>query len=335
MGKYKKKAKVKNNLKKTVAIVGGGVGGLSALYQLTKSTLFSEITLFDAPEFFTPCSLNSTAIVAPRGVTAGLSVLGDTILAGYECFRDHVRADSPAGVFPVTQSTGALTKLEEFRKRYPGAQMRGEACFVEEDAWLIRPALYLDHLRSTALRDPRVALLNDLVTSVDESNHITTQDGVKRGFDHVIFIAGVRNVLWKSFFTKPQVQSSKIAQGSYLEFAGAELGDASFSFTLEGDNLVYHAPSKNLLVGSSTRAVTHELAPRRELNDIYQRLAERSDHRLPAIESAIYRTGLREKASKREPYIAVEGNKAMIGGLYKNGFTLSLYLAGRLLTQLA
>jgi hypothetical protein len=37
-------------------------------------------------------------------------------------------------------------------------------------------------------------------------------------------------------------------------------------------------------------------------------------------------TGMREKAAKRAPYLSLEGKTAWLGGLYKNGFSLSLHL---------
>jgi glycine/D-amino acid oxidase-like deaminating enzyme len=321
-------------LNKSIVIIGGGVAGLSALYQLTKSQSFAEITLIDAPQFFTPCSLNSTAIVAPRGVTAGLSTLGDTILAGYECFRQHVADDVPEGVEEVLQTTGALTKLDQFKKRYPASEQKGEFYYAHEKAWLINPEIYLGFLRKKALSDSRVRIIRDLVISIDPQNKVTTQNGLEKTFDHVLFASGVRNALWKSFFKAPSVQSSKIAQGSYFEFHAVDLGSDSFSLTLEGDNLIYHAPSGKLLIGSSIAAVVHELAPLKELTEIYRRLSERSGFKLPDLKGCQFKTGLREKASKREPYVICEGEKSIIGGLYKNGFSLSLYLSHRWLKLL-
>jgi hypothetical protein len=158
---------------------------------------------------------------------------------------------------------------------------------------------------------------------------ITTQDGEEFFADKIIFTAGVNNDLWSSLFSSPR--KTKSAQGSYLEFSNADLGAISFSLTLEGDNLIYDAERKKLLIGSTTKESNLELAPEKELKEIYENLSSRTPNKLPAFDSAIIRVGLREKGPKRESYILNEGHYSMIGVLYKNGYRLSLYLAEKLL----
>ena len=55
--------------------------------------------------------------------------------------------------------------------------------------------------------------------------------------------------------------------------------------------------------------------------------------KLPEYQEGSIKVGLREKAKKREPYIHAEGNLIYLGGLYKNGFTLSLKLTKDLSRQ--
>ena len=317
----------------TLAIIGGGIAGRSLIYALAKQEkIFSEILLFDSDAFAHSCSLRSTAIVAPRGVSTGHSDLGDLIFAAFKTFSAHVEKDIPAGVFPITQYTGAITKLEQFQKRYPNGQMlkkvsplsfKNELYLATESAYLIDPKIYLDWL----LKDSQVKLVQDFVTQVSDRS-IKTHSGAEFPFDHVVFAGGVYNQFF-DFKTK-----SQSAQGSYLEFSNVDYGTDSFSLTLEGDNLIYHAHSHKLLIGSTTASVGHELPPVHELREIYDRLSAQVDLELPSIHEGRIMVGLREKAPKRTPYQVTEGHQSRVGGFYKNGYSLGLHLGKKLAADL-
>lgn len=313
----------------TLAIIGGGIAGRSLIYALAKrKKTFSKIFLFDSDEFAHTCSLRSTAIVAPRGVSGGHSELGDLIFAAFQTFATHVCEDSPLGVFPITQYTAALTKLDQFQKRYPAGSieknfshfsLNSEIYLATENAFLIDPKIYLEWL----LKDSQVIVKNDFVTEV-QTHSLKTQNGEEFPFDHLVFAGGVHNQNFE-FKTK-----AKCVQGSYFEFPQVDFGLESFSLTLEGDNLIYHAHTQKLLIGSTSQEVHHEWPKTQELTAIYQRLASQVTLNLPSLNQATIITGLREKAPKRTPYLVTEGNLSRIGGFYKNGYSLGLHLGEKL-----
>jgi hypothetical protein len=317
----------------TLAIIGGGIAGRSLIYALAKQEkTFSKIYLFDSDEFAHTCSLRSTAIVAPRGVSSGHSPLGDLIFAAFQTFAAHVKKDSPQGVFSITQYTAALSKLDQFQKRYPNGTLKkdlphfsfsSEIYLASEAAYLIDPEMYLDWL----LKDSEVIVKSDFVTNIQDQK-LKTQNGEEFHFDYLVYAGGVHNQNFE-FKTK-----AKCVQGSYLEFTNVDFGLESFSLTLEGDNLIYHAHTKKLLMGSTSLEVHHEWPQMNELSAIYLRLAAHVSLNLPAFDLGLVKTGLREKAPKRTPYLVTEGNKSRIGGFYKNGFSLGLHFGQKLAENL-
>lgn len=313
----------------TLAIIGGGIAGKSLLFALAKSKKkFAKILLFDSDSFAHTCSLRSTAVVAPRGVSTGHSELGDLLLAGYQTFSEHVGRDLPAGVFSITQYSAATTKLEQFKTRYPqGSVGQNFPAFsliapiymATEAAYLIDTQMYLPWLLKEASSLP-VEVINEFVSVVNDGE-IKTQTGKVFKCDKVVFAGGASNRFWN------EKKAGKPVQGSYFEFENTDLGAESFSLTLEGDNLIYHAHSKKLLVGSTTSDPVHELAPVNKLSEVYSRLQGQLTLKLPPQANAKVIVGMREKAAKRAPYLLLEDKTAWMGGFYKNGYSLGLHLS--------
>lgn len=329
----------------TLAIIGGGIAGRSLLYALSSHHFkYEEILFFESPEFAFPCALNSTAIVAPRGVTSGHSVLGDLILDGFATFKRHCEEDVPAGIFPIQQFTGALSKLDQFIKRYPSGRkvknldhikLKEEVFFAQEEAFMIDPALYLPWLYSEAEKKISINHVREFVIGFDkESSCILTQNQQKYFADHVVFATGSMSKHWKNLSTHPKLKSSKAIQGSYLEFSNIHWDMPTFSITLEGCNIIYRNHSTKILIGSSTDEFSHDLPPTQELRRIYELLANIIDLKFPEFHLGEIKVGHREKAQKREPYLFTEDNVSFMGGFYKNGFSLSLRQSKSLVDQL-
>jgi hypothetical protein len=323
---------------KTIAIIGGGIAARSVLFTMAKKNLLHKVLVFQSESFAFPCSLHSTAIVAPRGISTGHSSLGDNLVSGFIRFSKHIAEDSPEGVIKVPQYTGALTKIDQFQKRYPdGAltkscgsiSLNTEMYVAREEAFLIRPRDYMNWLMKESQSSLNISVVESFVTEVKDGK-IRTINGDEYSADEVIFTTGVNNDLWQTMF--PENKNTKSAQGCYLEFSGVYLGKDPFSLTLEGNNLIYDAEKNSLLMGSTTHESRLELAPEKELFEIYEELQKIVSEKLPDFKKGIIRTGLREKASKREPYLLRNGNYSMIGGLYKNGYRLSLKMAEDLLS---
>lgn len=324
----------------TLAIIGAGIAGRSLIYALAKGQkAFSEIVVFDSDTFAPTCAFRSTATVCTRGVTSGHSALGDMIVEGIATFKKHVEEDLPSGVFPIKQYTGALSKLDQFKKRFVTGEVQkafthfelNESTYVStEDALMIDPEIYLQWLLDQSAR-LNFKFVNEFVVQVEsfeEKVSVKTQSGKEFTFDKVVFCGGVANRFWG------HPKTGKPAQGSFFEFPDVDFGPDSFALTLEGDNLVYHAHTKKLLIGSTTEDVIHEMPEQSELTQIYSRLTERVKLDLPPMDEGKVLTGLREKAAKRSPYLIEDKNIFWLGGFYKNGYSLSLFLARKLATEL-
>ena len=336
----------KGRIVKTLGIIGGGVVGRSLLFNLAQEASgFSRILLFEAADFCFPCTVHSTAVVAPRGVTRGHSSLGDLILEGVETFSQHAKRDLPAGVYPMIQFTGALTKIEAFKERYPFGQIRNQLSaiplktdiyFAEEEGFQIDPALYLDWLLNEAKKKLPLLKLDKFVTGIEKGDRIslTTQDEGVFEVDELVLATGAYSPYWKMLFPNSKLHTSRPVQGSYLEFTGRPLELPSLSITLDGHNLINHAASGKLLIGSTTSELSHSLAPIKELRKIYDFFNDYLKISLPLFEEGAVLVGHREKAQKRSPYVVSENNITCIGGLYKNGFSLSLKMTRNFSHQL-
>ena len=321
----------------TLAIVGGGLMGRSLIYTLAKEQkYFEKIVLFSSDQITIPCTLNSTAIVARRGITRGHSRLGDLLFEGHELFSDHVISDRPHGIETVTQYNGALTKLDTFLERFPNSSLSDKFFnqkfyLSEENAFMVDPRTYINWLlnESKSFYQNSFETLDDMVIDILEEDrvYLKTLNGNKFEFDKVIFAGGSYNRFWASRVPDTKLNISKPVQGSYLEFNHVPWDRPSFSLTLEGDNLIWNNPLKRLFIGSTTNDSIHYLPPKRELTLIYERLSQRVNLKFPPIERSVFKVGLREKAQKREPYIIEKGRSVFVGGLYKNAFTLALKLA--------
>lgn len=319
----------------TLAIIGGGIAGRTLAFTLAKEKKnYSRILFFQSESFAKACSWRSTAIVAPRGVTKGHSALGDFLMDSYECFKSHWLEDAPQGVYPIMQYTGALTKLDAFKTRYPQGEVVSEAgplslkssmYLAYEKAFMIDPDIYLPWLLETAKKTAPLEVKNEFITHV-ENNLLKTQCGKSYKVDEIVFATGASTRFLKNLSQDKKVLSSKAVQGSYFVFS-MDLGEESFSLTLEGDNLIYHAHTKKVLVGSTTQESFLEIPPTVDLRVIYQRLSELLTIKLPDFSQGEIKLGLREKASKREPYFVREKNMSFIGGLYKNGYSAGLKIS--------
>lgn len=325
----------------TLAIIGSGILGRSLLYTLAKEQKsFEKITLFNSDSFAFPCSLHSTAIVAPRGLSSGHSPLGDLLMEAYTGLKQHIELDTPLGVELITQFTGASEKLDAFKTRYPNGDMLNSLSSVplkktvyiaSEEAYLIDPKTYNDWLLSEArsMEQYHLEVINDFVTELEQNErvHLKTQEERVLSFDKVIFTGGSYNRFWKDFAPDSKLKSSKAVQGSYLEFNSLPWNLPSFSMTFDGDNLIWNNRLKRLLIGSTTTTTHHLLPSHSELSAIYQRVSELVDLTLPDFSQAEIRVGLREKAQKREPYTICQGDVFFMGGMYKNGYSLALKMS--------
>lgn len=321
----------------TLAIIGAGIAGRSVLWALAKQKKnYSRIVLFDGENFLNKCSLHSTATVALRGITKGHSDLGDTLVESFERFQKHVLEDGPEGVFPIRQFSAVSSTDEKFKNRFPESKLsngfldfklKKEMLLNDEESYLIDPTIYLDWLlKSAKIQYEFKSTLVKHTQNVDGKILITDTDNFEEAFDKVIYTTGAYQ---KSF--NPDLKT-KVVQGSFFSLP-VDLGDESFSLTLDGANFVYQAHKKTVLIGSTSLECTHSLPPEKDLLEIYKKLEESLALKLPEIDFSLVKVGLREKAPKRSPYLIKKDQEYFLGGYYKNGFSLALYMAERLITS--
>lgn len=331
----------------TLAIVGSGIVGRSLLYNLTAVNFsVDEVILVDSSSFARPCSLYSSAIVAPRGVTRGHSALGDLIVDGFERFAAHVRDLRPDGVYPTNQFTGGFTKLSQLKLRYPGGTMTTsvggigiarESYMAREEAFMVDPSVYLEWLLSEAKKKIRVTEVNDFVIDYEEGRDdvtLRTHGGKEFRASHVVFATGATSRFWARKFPVSLLTTSRPVQGAFLQFQGVNWDLPAFSLTFEGHNVVYRKEALQLLLGSTTHECLHEIPPLAELHLMYDFVKTNLDLNLPSIEQGRVIVGVREKAKKRAPYLFTEGRVSFLGGLYKNGYILSLKMTRTLADRL-
>ncbi len=328
-----------------LAIIGSGIAGRSLLYSLAKDRKpLEKITLFSSDDIAFPCTLSSTAVAAPRGISRGHSALGDLLVDGLAALAAHVAADGPAGVAPITHYNAATEDLERFAQRFPGGEakdrfFRRSVYTAAEPAFLFDTRTYEDWLRAEAraVFADRLVELHEFVTEVRETETgviLRTATGSEASFDRVVVAGGSYNRFWRGLAPETVLSTSKPAQGSYLEFGDVPWELPSFSLTVDGDNVVWNRPLRRLFVGSTTDEVGHLVPPRGELREIHRRLADLLSLPLPAFDAGVVRVGLREKAKRRAPYLVTRGRLVFFGGLYKNAFTVALTMSRSLSRQL-
>lgn len=326
----------------TLAIIGSGIASRSLLYTLAKEKKsYSRILVFSSESFAPACSLRSTAIVAPRGVRRGVSPLGDQIMDGYDVFLNHAKHDHPQGVSFGIQYTSANQKEDQYLKRFPDAQrassfsdysFKSQTLLSVEEACIVRPEIYLKWLMTKSKDVLNIFEIEKFVTSIsqnEEGVQIKTQDEEVYHVDQLVLAAGHSNRFWKNLVPDSVLETSKRAKGTYIEFSNVHLGPASFSLSHNGHNLVYRADAQNLLVGNTTSDEEHDLPNLEELENIFEQLSLELNFPFPSFVSGKIIVGIREKARKRAPYLFENGRIVFFGGLYKNGYLVSLMMANK------
>lgn len=330
--------------------------GRSLLYSLAQNKAnhflgdhYENIHVFSEDDFYSPCSLHSTATVSLRGVTKGVSPLGDIIFEGQSFLRKHVEHMKPSGVWRVHHIISETQNFSKFSKRFPqflessdSSLLKNKAFFVEEEALIIDPGLYLNWLL-----DQSLSVFSSQVNFIKESvNHFSFRDDLngqillkthsQKEFvvDKVMFCGGSYNRLWGVDELSDQKVTSRPVPGHYLEFSNIDWASDSYILSLNEYSLVWNHHTKKLLMGSTSSGHFHQLVQKNELIHMYDYLAKNLHITLPPFEKAKIKVGVREKGKKRRPYFLKNKNAYFIGGLYKNGFGISLKLAHDFINQI-
>jgi hypothetical protein len=333
---WQEQAFMNDQNQKTLSIVGGGLSGLLTAFYLVqerkaRSLPLPRINLFVSP-LYPSCTLSSTATVALRGTKKGLSPLGDQLVDAFHEVERFLSEQKSHGAYPAELSTfnhPMSPSFEKVSKRYHNhAQTKETHGFLsfKEKAFLFSPFHFTAWLYKNLL--PNVNFIQETVSSLDGLRLFTLEGNSYLG-DQIIFAAGAYNSLMTD---DDRVKKSLPVAGSYLEFM-ADLGEESFCHTYNELNCVYLAQDKKIFFGSVSQEGFWLSPDIKSLKERYDEWQNSHLTRLPPFDEAICKTGIREKGRKREPYVYSlnkEKNQWIIGGMYKNGYSLAFLLGKKL-----
>ncbi len=268
----------------------------------------------------------STAVVAQRNVQKGLSELGDKLFDAHLSFLEFYKTYEGKGIekcIHQTRCSKNTEKIKSFKTRYPDFKEEDDFCFVEEEAYLFDPETFLNEMRAE-LKQFKIDKVADFIFSQSE-NEIIGRAGSYRA--PLIFLGlGPYSAKWQKFIEYPM--NLKEVRGSYLSF-DFEF-ERSFSYTIDGLNLIYRKPRKQLIFGNSQFEGSIGDHDFENLSNKYRNFE--FDFELPDISEAHYHSGFRSKASKRLPHWGKNSKGIYFAtGFWKNGYTLSFLAADQLL----
>jgi hypothetical protein len=329
-----------------LGIIGDGIAARSLLHFLVPQLPPSvEILQFSHDDFAPPCSLCSTAVVAKRGVQLGVSPLGDEIYHCHEFQSQYLVQNKAHGVdhaFHYQLWSVNHEQRKYFLKRYSALKetvpdnlpltikqgFEGSA----EAAFIFYPEQYLNWLVSKLSFNHHKEMIIE-VTQNKSAFILKSQSGQEFIVDALVNASGAMGVVSQIYGKDTKGLHSKVVGGCYWE-GQCDLGDSSWSMTVNGINMVYRSQSKVLQVGtysqeSSSLVCENEL----ELRSMFQAMQDYFPKQLPDFEEGDIFMGLRQKGPKRQSFYGKIDCELPLYGLhsfYKNGYTLALHQAKQL-----
>ncbi len=322
-------------------VIGGGIGAWAFIRALDESPVgntFDEIHQVEAPALAPSCSVSSTAVAALRGTRAGLSALGDELVADWEVARSQLARLE--GVVAGHLTTACWSERDERRFSHLATSMAppldlksSPALLAREEAYIIAPSRALASVRGACAR---VRTTQSLVTGVEalsEGIEVRLLGDQRLRYDQVVVCAGA----WESWLATSAAPLTRAVRGSYAHWDNVDYGRESFAFTIDGTNLVYRAEELVFLLGASSEKEEGRLWPdAAAVEQRWRSTQERLAVELPPWDQARLHTGLRQVGPQRRPYIQSPAERVLFaGGLYKNGWISAWGQAQRLVARLS
>ena len=328
-----------------LAVIGGGVFSWSFLWQLSHCISHSklgkniEITLMDGSTNFSPCSLNSTALVARRAEGFGVSALGDLIQSSWQwwCHQHQLHQWIPTqgvSLSPLYYHQPAhLNRVPYLQQLSAVKAFHHMDTLKVEPAFLINPNLWLWYLQDQAKKN--FATLGimfkhqlESVSSINSFNNEVVINKDLKHFDYLILQPGAYKI--QNFEI---VEKEEVIYGSFLEFTNyLENYKSSFSFSSHYQ-LYYHKHESLLQLGIYSSKEVSASDEWSQLQHLYYQ-AKQDGWPLPPLESASKKVGLRHKLKKRLPIIGRKNNCFYHLGGYKIGYLVSLFQSRQLINLL-
>lgn len=325
-------------------IIGNGIAAQCFLWELVKQKKNLSVLKIHSEKLAPSCSINSTATISLRGVTQGISPLGDEIYESYQLAQSFIQSENPEGVSPSKfYSLCEVDEKEEFLRRFGSLEEieRAESLTLMEkylgkiwDGYIIDPEKFLSFFQKKTQHSH--TSISALVTSTkitDEGISVSTLEGTTYKARKLLICAGAYTKIFESLYPAHEaIKGSQSVPGAYLEKAHVDLGPKSFVLSRGGENLIYMAEAKIIKIGATTQKNGVEAPNLIKLSQIYNSFKEIISEDLPAFSEFEIKVGLRQKGPKRMPFYGkISSNVYSLISLYKNGYTFPFLGASKLL----
>ncbi len=328
-----------------IAVVGGGIFSWAFLREFSRLISVQrsqsqqqclQINMYDGSLAKSPCSYNSTALVARRAGSYGISPLGDLIQNSWNWWIHHyvtMQLGEKQGVIlaPLVYHQASHQKRLPYMESLPVSNFSflKEGLHRVEPSFLIHPPVFIKYLKEEFKKNMKELSIawnihHTHIDSVDvNQNKIFEQQNVHQ-FDLLVIQPGAYKVNGLSLLEKEEV-----VYGSFLEFKDVEnFSMRSFTYSSEY-HLYYRLPQKSLQIGIFSSKETSEENEWKNLEQLYDN-ALQDGWRLPKFSLAHKITGARHKIKNRLPVIGQYQNCYYHLGGYKIGYLVSLYQAKKL-----
>ncbi len=322
-------------------IIGNGIAANCFLWELQKQNRKMSILKIHSENLAPSCSLNSTSIISLRGVTKGISPLGDELFESYQLAESFIQAENPDGVAPSKfYSICEEEEKEEYLRRFGSFEDIEFPALKEKfsgkiwDGYIIDAEKFLSFLQRKA-QDSHTSI-SALITSTEiteEGVTVSTLEGKTYSARRLLICAGAYTKIYESLYpVHNAIKGSQSVPGAYLEKGSVDLGQKSYVVTRGRENLIYLAETKTLKIGTTIQKNGIEAADFAKLNEIYENFQDIFKEELPNISNFEVKVGLRQKGVKRMPFYGkVAPNVFALISLYKNGFTFPFLGAKKVL----
>ncbi|MFI5391683.1 MAG: FAD-dependent oxidoreductase [Bacteriovoracales bacterium] len=322
-------------------IIGNGIAANCFLWELQKQKRNLSILKIHSEDLAPSCSLNSTAMVTLRGITKGISPLGDELFDAYQLAESFFKAEKPDGVVPSKfYSICEEEEKEEYLRRFGSLEEIEFSTLKDKysgkiwDGFIINPEKFLTFLqRNTNDSHTSISAMVTTTDFTEEGVTVSTLDGAKYRAQKLLICAGAYTKIYEPLYpVHDAIKGSQSVPGAYLEIGSVDLGPKSFVVSRGGENLIYWAETKTLKIGTTTQKNGIEAADFAKLKEIYENFQEIIKEELPKISDFKVKVGLRQKGPKRKPFYGkVAPNVFALISLYKNGYTFPFLGAKKIL----
>lgn len=324
-------------------IIGNGLAANCFLYELGRQKRNLSVLKIHNEKLAPSCSINSTATISLRGVTKGISPLGDEIFDSYQLAESFIKTENPDGVSSSKfYSLCDKDEEDEYIRRFGSLEQieKAESLSLKElypgkiwDGYIFDSEKFLSFLQNKTPPHTTISAMVNSTEITDRGVSVTTLDGATYLAHKLLICAGAYTKIYESLYPVHEaIKNSQSVPGAYLEKTSVDLGPKSFVVSRGGENLIYIAETKTLKIGATTQKKGIEAPDFAKLNKIYESFQEVIQEELPKFCDFEVRVGLRQKGPKRMPFYGkVAPNVYAFISLYKNGYTFPFLGAKKIL----